>query len=96
MKKKAISFDPVKDRVNRAKHGLSLADAVKVFDDDDFLEISTIRAGDGEDRWKAIGLIEGRLHTAIYTWRGETQRFISFRRSNKGEERAYHGSFDGE
>ncbi|WP_254216352.1 BrnT family toxin [Tabrizicola sp. TH137] len=83
-------FDPVKDTANRAKHGLSLAFGARVFEDADHLIIPSIRPVDGEERFKVIGAVEGRLFTAVFVWRAEKPRFISVRRSKAGEERAYH------
>lgn len=85
-----IEFDPAKDAVNREKHGLSLSFGAWIFDDPDALIVPTIRRGDEEERYKAIGMVEGRLFTAVHVWRGAAVRFISVRRSNDGEERAYH------
>jgi uncharacterized protein len=83
-------FDPAKDKANVIKHGVSLALGDRVFDDGDHLTLPSIRPVDGEERFKVIGLVDGRLFTAVFTWRGDLPRFISVRRSNKGEERAYH------
>lgn len=83
-------FDPVKDAVNREKHGLSLAFGARVFGDPDHLIIPSIRDVDGEERFKIIGLVERRLFTAVFVWRNGKPRFISVRRSNAGEDRAYH------
>ncbi|MEO0034543.1 MAG: hypothetical protein RLZZ501_566 [Pseudomonadota bacterium] len=85
-----IEFDTAKDAANRAKHGLSLAFGARVFDDPDVLILPTIRQKDEEERHKAVGMIDGKLYTAVHVWRGETVRFISVRRSNDSEERAYH------
>lgn len=30
----------------------------------------TVREGDGEDRFKLIGIVDGKLYTAIHAWRG--------------------------
>ena len=49
--------------MNRAKHGCSLAFGDRIFEDSAFLIIPSIRPGDGEERFKVIGLVEGRLHT---------------------------------
>lgn len=87
-----IEYDPQKDAVNLVKHKLSLKVGVKVFDDREHLILSSIREVDGEERYKAIGVLGGKLHTAIYVWRGDRIRFISVRRSNAGEERAYRNS----
>ena len=85
-------IDPAKDAINRAKHGLPLLFGVRVFDDDDHLIIPSIRPIDGEERFKVVGRVEGRLFTAVFTWRDDRPRFISVRRSNQGEERAYHSA----
>ena len=85
-----IEFDPTKDSINQRKHKLSLPDGSYIFEDDDHLIISSIRQIDGEERFKVIRMMKGKLHTAIYVWRGENIRFISVRRSNNGEERQYH------
>ena len=38
----------------------------------------------------AFGVVEQKLFTGVFTWRDKLPRFISVRRSNNGEERAYH------
>jgi len=40
--------------------------------------------------------VGGKLFTGVFTWRGEQARFMSVRRSNPGEERAYHSPFGSE
>jgi len=85
-----IEFDDAKDIANREKHGLPLAFGVRLFDDPDLLILPTIRKEDEEERHKAVGRVEGKLYTAVHVWRGETIRFISVRRSNESEEKAYH------
>lgn len=85
-------FDPAKDVVNRAKHGLSLAFGDRIFEDIDHLILPSLRPEDGEERFKVIGLVETKLFTGVFVWRDDLARFISVRRSNAGEERAYHSS----
>lgn len=82
-------FDPPKDAINRDRHGLPLMFGDTVMADPDHLVIPSIRPQDGEERFKAVGLADGKLYTAVFTWRGDMPRFISVRRSNAGEERAY-------
>ena len=82
-------FDPAKDAANLEKHGLSLLFGDKVLADESRVVLPSIRLVDGEERFKAIGLVDGRLFTAVYVWRGRWPRFISVRRSNRGEERDY-------
>ncbi len=84
-----IEFDPAKDAANIAKHGVSLAFGAEVFSDADVLVIATVRVEDGERRHKAIGMVDGKLWTAVHVTRDAAVRFISVRRSNDGEERAY-------
>ena len=84
-----IEFDADKDAANLAKHGVSLTHGAKVFDDGDVLIVPTIRDGDQEDRYKAIGLIDGKLWIAIFVYRGSAVRFLSVRRSNPNEQRIY-------
>lgn len=83
------SFDPRKDAFNRAKHGLSLAFGDRIFMDAAHLIVPSIRLVDGEERFKVIGMVDGKLHTAVLVWRDGQPRFISVRRSNHGEEGAY-------
>ncbi|WP_366658558.1 BrnT family toxin [Fodinicurvata sp. EGI_FJ10296] len=83
-------FDPAKDAANRAKHKLPLAFGDQIFEDDDHLILPSIRAIDGEERFKVIGIVEENLFTGVFVWRSGLPRFISVRRSNKGEERAYY------
>lgn len=83
------AFDPAKDAANIAKHGVSLAFGARIFDDADHLVLPSIRPIDGEERFKAIGMVDGRLFTAVHVVRDGVMRFISVRRSNDGEERAY-------
>lgn len=49
----------------------------------------TIHEADEEERFKAIGMIEEQLWTAVFVYRGERVRFISVRRSNDNEANAY-------
>jgi uncharacterized DUF497 family protein len=82
-------FDPDKDAINRARHGLPLMFGEAIMSDPDHLIIPSIRERDGEERFKAVGMVDGTLYTAVFTWRGDIARFISVRRSNHGEERVY-------
>lgn len=59
-----------------------------VFDHDDHV-VASHRSIDGEERFKAIGLVDGELYTVVHVWRGEVVRLISVRRSNASEQRDY-------
>ena len=85
-------FDPAKDLANKKKHKLSLAFGDRIFEDDNHLILPTIRVEDEEDRYKVVGGVGEKLFTGVFVWRDDLPRFISVRRSNKGEERAYHSA----
>ncbi|MFN3834417.1 MAG: BrnT family toxin [Glycocaulis sp.] len=89
----ADRFDPEKDEINQAKHKLPLAFGDRVFEDDNHLILPSIRKQDGEERYKVVGAVEGKLFTGVFVWRAALPRFMSVRRSNTGEERAYHSAF---
>lgn len=84
-----FEFDTAKDEANRFKHGLWLAFGMRVFDHDDHVVVASHRPIDGEERFKAVGLVDGKLYTAVHVWRGDVVRLISVRRSNAGEQRDY-------
>jgi uncharacterized DUF497 family protein len=84
-----FEFDPAKDEANLRKHGLRLAFGMQVFDGPYHAILPSHRLVDGEDRYKAVGLVDGRLFTLVHTWRGEKLRCISVRRSDAGEQRNY-------
>ncbi|GBQ85793.1 hypothetical protein AA13595_1736 [Gluconacetobacter johannae DSM 13595] len=87
-----MNFDPVKDAANREKHKLPLLFGNRIFEDDNHLILPSIRPEDGEERFKVIGAVDAKLFTGVFVWRDDLPRFISVRRSNKGEERAYHSA----
>ena len=85
-------FDPKKDMLNRKNHGLSLAFGEQIFEDENHLILPTIRKEDREERFKVIGQVTGKSFTGVFVWRDDLPRFISVRRSNDSEERAYRAS----
>jgi uncharacterized DUF497 family protein len=85
-----IEFDPTKDATNLAKHGISLSFGAHLFLDPAHLVLASIRPVDGEERFKVIGLVDGKFYTGVHVRRGAAVRFVSVRRSNDGEERLYH------
>lgn len=81
--------DPAKDETNRFKHGLRLAFGKRVFEDPYRRILPSFREADREDRYKTVGLVEGKLYTVVYVEREPATRLISVRRSNAGEQRDY-------
>ena len=55
-----VEFDPDKDDANRLKHGVPLLFGLQVFEDKDHIILASFRPIDGEDRFKAVGLISVR------------------------------------
>ncbi|HEY7806983.1 MAG TPA: BrnT family toxin [Croceibacterium sp.] len=84
-----FEFDPAKDEANRFKHGLRLAFGKRVFEAEDHVILPSLRDEDAEERYKTIGLVDGKLYTVVHTWRGDVVRIISVRRSNASERRDY-------
>jgi uncharacterized protein len=84
-----FEWDDAKAASNLAKHKVSFEAAVAVFADPEMVVVSATRQSDGEARFRAVGAIEARLFTVVYTMRGGRKRLISARRSNRREERAY-------
>lgn len=72
-----IEFDPTKDTVNIAKHGVSLARAAEL---DVFARVQDGRFD--EPRFRAYGLLDGLPHCLAYTIRDGAIRAISFRRTH--------------
>ena len=82
-----FEFDAQKSTANKAKHGIDFVEAQALWDDPDLIEIPA-RTSD-EPRFLVIGKIEGRLWSAILTYRSEHVRLISVRRSRREEVAIY-------
>jgi uncharacterized protein len=86
-----IEFDPAKDDINQAKHGISLQAASR-FDWDTALEREDDRFEYGEIRFVALGLIDASLYVLVFTEGSDDDvvRVISLRPAEKHEKRYYH------
>lgn len=87
-----VEFDPAKDEINRAKHGVSLQ-AADGFDWDTAIEREDDRFDYGEVRFVAIGLIDTRLYVMVFTEgsHDDAVRVIGLRPAEKHEMRFYYG-----
>ena len=88
-----FSWDPDKNKTNRAKHGVSFETAKMVFDDPFHLSLLD-RIDEGEKRWKTIGQIQGVIvlivaHTYQENNGDEVIRIISARKATKMERKKY-------
>jgi uncharacterized DUF497 family protein len=81
-----FEWDARKSRSNERKHGIPL-DVVPLI----FAGPLLARRSDrhGEERWLAIGLLEGVAIVCAYTKRGGNIRIISARRANRHERERY-------
>lgn len=83
-----IEYDPAKSERNDLLRGLPFS-LVAAFDFDTSLIAPDTRETYGEDRYIAVGFVQGRLHVVAYTVRGLRLRVISFRKANEREARRY-------
>lgn len=81
-------WNDAKSAANAVKHGLAF-EAAHRFDWDDPVIVDRSRGVDGEKRYAAIGTLDKKLHTVIFTLRDASIRIISLRRSNPQEEKLY-------
>ena len=79
-------WDERKRLSNLEKHGLDFFDVGIVFESP-HVEVPSSRSG--EKRHLAIGTLEGRFVTVVYTMRDEAIRVISFRRARHEERDTY-------
>lgn len=84
-----FEFDASKSLLNKQKHGI------------DFVKTQTLWRGpfiefaaksDFESRFAILGVIDGKLHTCIYTLRNDVIRIISCRRARENERKLYEQS----
>ena len=83
-----IEFDAAKNERNFEKHGLPLERFADLDLDAGIVEPDA-RRDYGEDRYRALALLDGRLHVACFCIRGDAFRIISLRKANKREVRRY-------
>jgi uncharacterized DUF497 family protein len=82
-----FEWDETKRLRNKARRGLDFSDADLVFDGRPLITAPSYR--NDEERFVSTAEIDGKLYTVVWTWRGENQRIISYRRASNAEERAY-------
>ncbi|MCK5520964.1 MAG: BrnT family toxin [Candidatus Marinimicrobia bacterium] len=82
-----FEFDKQKSQLNLHKHDIDFLDAQKLWLDPELVEIEANFYT--EIRKLAIGLINDKHWSAIFTYRGENIRIISVRRSRKKEVELY-------
>ena len=79
-----FQFDENKSTANREKHGIDFEQAQALWDDLDLLEIPAKNVID-ENRYLIIGKIGEKHWSAVITYRDDSVRIISVRRSREKE-----------
>jgi len=82
-----FEYDQVKSVMNKAKHGIGFEEASLLWGDPG-LKIASGHSMN-EERWIAIGLIQGKHWSVVFTPRGDVVRIISARRSRRKEVEFY-------
>jgi uncharacterized protein len=82
----AFEWDEQKNKLNLAKHGIDFEDATAIF-----YSPVLVRRSDrnNEERWIAIGSLDGKPIAVVFVRRADVIRIISARRARKNEERQY-------
>jgi uncharacterized protein len=85
-----FEYDENKSESNLIKHGIDFVTAQKIWDDPDRLEIPA-RTQD-EPRFLVLGKIDDKCWSGVITYREQTIRIISIRRSRTEEVNLYESS----
>ncbi len=85
-----FGYDPIKSEQNKNKHGIDFEHAQRLWEDIDRIE--TPAKDLNERRHALVALYNGKLWTAIFTYRNDRVRLISVRRSRTKEQRLYYES----
>jgi hypothetical protein len=83
----SFEYDHQKSAANLEKHGIDFDEAQRLWGDPDLLEVPAKTAD--EPRWLIVGKIGGKHWSAVITYRQETIRLISVRRSRQEEIELY-------
>ena len=87
-----FEWDERKRLTNLEKHGLDFFDTEAVFESPHMVIPSAYHS---EQRFLAVGMLDGRFVTVVYTMRDDAIRIISFRRLRHEERRKYQALYGG-
>ena len=82
-----FDFDPDKSEINRLKHGIDFIEAQALWDDPDLIEVPAHT--EDEPRFLVVGKIGKNHWSGIITYRANSIRIISVRRSRSEEVEIY-------
>ncbi len=83
-----VTFGPAKDAANKAKHGVSMAQATEI-EWDTAMTWPDLRRDYGEARQCGIGYVGRRLYFVAFVDRAGARRIISLRKANRREVTRY-------
>jgi len=83
-----FEWDEYKNAQNVEKHGIDFVKAKDVFADPCAVTVSS-KVRHSEERYLAIGIVDDRLITVVFTIRNDRTRIISARRARKNEREVY-------
>ena len=83
-----FEWDDRKAAQNLAKHHVDFKDASHVFFDPNRIDDEDLMPD--EDRYRVIGMVNGRILFVVYTWRGNRIRLISARKATRYEREQYY------
>ena len=89
MQDDAFEWDDDKARSNLARHNIDFMDAKSVFNDPGALDDPDDTLDYGEERYRAIGVVNMRLIAVFYTLRDNRIRIISARKATRKEHDDY-------
>ena len=84
-----FEWDDAKSDSCFERRGFDFAYAVRAFFDPQRLVFPDTRRDYGEDRFRLIGVIDGRAFVVVYTMRGSAVRIISARKASRKEVAEY-------
>ena len=84
-----FEFDRRKSQTNKSKHGIDFGEARSLWFDEELVQLEAHTGN--EPRFVVIGLIGDKHWSAVITYRSDTIRLISVRRSRPKEVALYEG-----
>lgn len=86
-----FEWDEAKAAANLKKHHIDFRDAARIFKDGRAIHQLDETMDYGEERFRAIGLVNAHVLVVIYAERDDRVRLISARRATKREAADYFG-----
>ena len=84
-----FEYDDIKSNSNLEKHGIDFVTAQELWNDPDLIEVQA--RSENEPRFLIVAQLANKHWSAVITYRGNTIRIISVRRSRKLEVELYEG-----